>query len=131
MYLYIYSVDKLPMTESLDLITSETEVWSMFADPVLDSLLSNPEDKIHLRWTNVKDSSDQKERPDGIILVKSQSRWGRNYGHGEAKIAEPKDNVYVLAWDLCRLGYFNKSLINTTNTKMAFAFQVKGMARLI
>ncbi|KAG0189662.1 hypothetical protein DFQ28_003120 [Apophysomyces sp. BC1034] len=43
-------------------------------------------------------------------------------------LAEPTDNAYVLAWDLCRLAHFNKCLINTTSTKAAFAFQVKEFA---
>jgi hypothetical protein len=99
----------------------------MFADLFLDALLSSPEDKVHLRWTNIKDSMDEKECPDGIIALKSQSRWDRNYGHGEAKIGEARDNFNVLVWDLHRLAYFNKTLINTTDTNMAFAFQVKGI----
>ncbi|KAG0176762.1 hypothetical protein DFQ28_002442 [Apophysomyces sp. BC1034] len=121
-------MEKLPLCQPLEAITSETELWSAYADPVLDSLLSSPEEWIHLRWTNKKDTDDGVERPDGVISVLSQLRWGRNYGHGEVKIAEPTDNTYVLAWDLCRLAHFNRCLINYTSTKAAFAFQVKELA---
>jgi hypothetical protein len=57
----------------------------------------------------------------------SQSQWSRNFGHGEAKIAEATENYHVLAWDLCRLGYFNRNIINKDNVKPSFAFQSKGM----
>ncbi|KAF7730840.1 hypothetical protein EC973_001358 [Apophysomyces ossiformis] len=90
----------------------------------LDFFLSSPEEWIHLRWIPMKGV----ERLDGVISVLSQLRWGRHYGHGEVKIAEPTDNTYVLAWDLCHLAYFNKCLINHTSTKAAFAFQVKELA---
>ncbi|KAI9310324.1 hypothetical protein BX666DRAFT_2009560 [Dichotomocladium elegans] len=56
----------------------------------------------------------------------NQSLWGRNYGHGEVKVAELTDNVHALSWDLCRLAFFNKAQINDANTRSAFAFQVKG-----
>lgn len=29
--------------------------------------------------------------------------------------AEPTDNKFMLAWDLCRLGHFPKEMIHTTN----------------
>ncbi|KAI9310327.1 hypothetical protein BX666DRAFT_2009580 [Dichotomocladium elegans] len=119
-------IEKLPLKAPLDLLTSETELWSKYADPVLDSLLSSPEERVHLRWTNLKCNDDDAERPDGIISVMNQSRWGRNYGHGEVKVAEPTDNVHALSWDLCRLAFFNKAQINDANTRSAFAFQVKG-----
>jgi type I restriction-modification system DNA methylase subunit len=43
----------------------------MFADPILDALLSNPEENTHLWWTNIKDNVDEKEHPDVIIALKS------------------------------------------------------------
>lgn len=59
--------------------------------------------------TNQKDTVRGVERLDSVIIVLSQSRWGQHFGHGEAKIAEPKENNYVLAWNLCRLAFFNKN----------------------
>ncbi|KAI8888813.1 hypothetical protein K501DRAFT_172412 [Backusella circina FSU 941] len=56
----------------------------------------------------------------------SQSNWTENLGHGEAKSAENTENYYVLAWDLCRLGHFNKNVINKNDVKPAFAFSVQG-----
>lgn len=54
----------------------------------------------------------------------SRLRWGHSHGHGEAKIAEPTDNNYVLVWDLYRLRSCNKCIINAINTEADFAFQV-------
>ncbi|KAG1205925.1 hypothetical protein G6F35_011371 [Rhizopus arrhizus] len=118
-------MEKLPMREPIERCTSETEIWSAYVDPVLDSLLS-PEEGVHLRWTNKKDIQEEGERPDSIVSIMSQSQWSRNFGHGEAKIAEATENYHVLAWDLCRLGYFNKNIINKDNVKSSFAFQSKG-----
>ncbi|KAL1935232.1 hypothetical protein VTP01DRAFT_4372 [Rhizomucor pusillus] len=73
------------------------------------SLSTSPEERTHLLWTNQKDTVRGVERLDSVIIVLSQSRWGQHFGHGEAKIAEPKENNYVLAWDLCRLAFFNKN----------------------
>ncbi|KAG0743341.1 hypothetical protein G6F57_007367 [Rhizopus arrhizus] len=119
-------MEKLPMREPIERCTSETEIWSAYVDPVLDSLLSSPEEGVHLRWTNKKDIQEVGERPDSIVSIMSQSQWSRNFGHGEAKIAEATENYHVLAWDLCRLGYFNKNIINKDNVKSSFAFQSKG-----
>ncbi|KAG0169899.1 hypothetical protein DFQ30_003112 [Apophysomyces sp. BC1015] len=76
---------------------SETEIWAMFADPVLRSIFSRPEELVHLRCT---------------ISVVSQLYWGRSWGFGEAKNYEPTDNNHSLAWDLVRVAMFNKALIN-------------------
>ncbi|KAI7859563.1 hypothetical protein BDC45DRAFT_218910 [Circinella umbellata] len=119
-------MEKLPLVEPLDLMTSETEVWSGYAYPILDSLLSIPEEKVHLRWTNTQDVDDNPERPDSVITIISESRWSRNFGHGEAKVSEPTDNVALLSWDLCRLAFFNKNSINKNETSFSFSFQVKG-----
>lgn len=115
-------MEKLPLREPIKRITSETEVWSGFVDPVLDSLLRDPEQGVHLRWTNQKEANNEDERPDAVISVLSQSQWGRTLGHGEAKIAEGNENYYVLAKDLCRLGYFNRASINKDNVSTCFAF---------
>ncbi|PHZ08289.1 uncharacterized protein RHIMIDRAFT_247911 [Rhizopus microsporus ATCC 52813] len=80
---------------------------------------------IECKRTNQKDIQEG-ERPGGIVSIMSQSQWSRNFGHGEAKIAEATENYYVLTWDLCRLGYFNRNIINKDNVKSSFAFQSKG-----
>lgn len=117
---------KLPPRQPIKKITSETEVWSGFVDPVLDSLLSDPEQGVHLRWTNQKENDNEDERPDAIISVLSQSQWGRTFGHGETKISEANENYFVLAKDLVRLGYFNRTTINKENVPCALAFQSNG-----
>lgn len=118
-------------------------------DPVLDSLLSNPEKRIHLRWyfysvqydehqiysqvairTNQKCNDAGLERPDGVVSIVSQSNWGRNYCHGEVKVADKKEDKFLLAWDLVRLASFNKSLIDEADTPSALAFQLKGMEQI-
>jgi hypothetical protein len=43
-------MEKLPMREPIERCTSETEIWSTYVDPVLDSLFSSPEEGVHLRW---------------------------------------------------------------------------------
>lgn len=71
---------------------------------------------------NQKDIQEESKCPDGIVSIMSQSQWSRNFGHGEAKIADATENYYVLAWDLCRLGYFGRSIINKDNVRSSFAF---------
>jgi hypothetical protein len=46
----IFRMEKLPITEPLIAITSETEAWSTYVDPIVVSLLSSPEEGVHLRW---------------------------------------------------------------------------------
>lgn len=82
---------------------------------------------IECNRTNKKDCQEESHRPDSAVSIMSQSQWSRNLGHGEAKIAEASENYHVLAWDLCRLGYFNKNIINKENVSASFAFQSKGM----
>ncbi|KAI7862412.1 hypothetical protein BDF14DRAFT_1886101 [Spinellus fusiger] len=88
------------MREPVKQLTNKTEIWGDFVDPVLDPLLSSPEEGVHLRWTNLKDT-EEGERPDCMISIMSQSQWSRRLGHDKAKIAEVTENYYALAWDLC------------------------------
>ncbi|KAI9472297.1 MAG: hypothetical protein EXX96DRAFT_530394 [Benjaminiella poitrasii] len=119
-------MEKLPLVQPLEGCKSENKLWNTYVDPLLDSLLSNPENGVHLRWTNLNDTEQGSERPDSVISVMMQSNWGESLGYGEVKIAEPTDHKFMLAWDLCRLGYFSKETINTTNNKSSISFQVKG-----
>ncbi|KAG0189846.1 hypothetical protein DFQ28_002821 [Apophysomyces sp. BC1034] len=95
---------------------SETEIWAMFADPVLRSIFSRPEELVHLRCHPQDKPEDWRIRellrPDSTISVVSQLYWGRSWGFGEAKNYEPTDNNHSLAWDLVRVAMFNKALIN-------------------
>ncbi|KAG0179279.1 hypothetical protein DFQ29_002281 [Apophysomyces sp. BC1021] len=65
-------MEKLPQHSLVDLIDSETELWSAYGDAVLDALLSDPENKVHLRWTNQR-CNDGQERPDAVISIINQS----------------------------------------------------------
>ncbi|KAI9476035.1 MAG: hypothetical protein EXX96DRAFT_540594 [Benjaminiella poitrasii] len=91
----IASIQKI--VNPLEGCKSENELWNTYIDPLLDSLLSNPENGVHLRWTNLNDNEQGSERPDSVISVMMQSNWGESLGYGEAKIAEPIDNKFMLA----------------------------------
>ncbi|KAG0985382.1 hypothetical protein G6F57_008865 [Rhizopus arrhizus] len=99
-------MEKLPLVQPLEGCKSENELWNTYVYPLLDSLLSNVENGVHLRWTNLNDTEQGSERPDSVISVTMQSNWSENLEYGKAKIAEPTDNKFMLAWDLCRLGIF-------------------------
>ncbi|KAL0088412.1 hypothetical protein F4703DRAFT_1734696, partial [Phycomyces blakesleeanus] len=102
----------------------ETEVWSMFIDPIIDGLLSDPEENYHVRWTKTKDNNNDQERPDSVVCKMVESTWAHSVGCGECKVAEVNNNLYILAWDLCRLGYFNKHSINENMIRKAVAFHI-------
>lgn len=121
-------MEKLPLIKPIERCKSENEIWNTFIDPVLDPLVTNIEEGVHLRWSNLNDTEQGPERPDSAISVLVQSNWGKNLGYGEAKIAEPTDNKFMLAWDLCRLGYFSKENINNNNNEASVSFQIKGHA---
>ncbi|KAI9005823.1 hypothetical protein CLU79DRAFT_824718 [Phycomyces nitens] len=118
-------MEKLPVVQPLEGCKSENELCNTYVDPLLDSLLSDPENGVHLRWTNLNDTDEGLERPDSVISI-MQSNWGNNLGYGEVKIEEPTTNKFMLAWNLCRLGHFSKDTINTTSNKSSISFQVKG-----
>ncbi|KAG1464220.1 hypothetical protein G6F55_001923 [Rhizopus delemar] len=54
--------------------------------------------------TSLNDTEQGSERPDSVISVIMQTNLGKNLGYREAKIAEPTDNKFMLAWDLCHPG---------------------------
>ncbi|EPB83302.1 hypothetical protein HMPREF1544_09948 [Mucor circinelloides 1006PhL] len=80
----------MPLVQPLEGCQSENELRNTYANPLLDSIMSNVENWVHLRCL---------ERPDSIISVTMQSNWGESLEYGEAKIAEPTDNKFMLAWD--------------------------------
>ncbi|ORE01230.1 hypothetical protein BCV72DRAFT_310237 [Rhizopus microsporus var. microsporus] len=43
-------MEKSPSREPIERCSNETDVWSTYVDPVLDSLLSNIEEGAHLKW---------------------------------------------------------------------------------
>lgn len=61
-------LQKLPATplKSHDTIT-ENELWSTYYDPVLSCLVSDPDELVHLCWTNSLPNENGKTRPDAII----------------------------------------------------------------
>lgn len=43
------------------------------------------------------------------------------------KLQKPPKITMFFAWDLCRLGYFSKNVVNKDSIRSSFAFQSKGM----
>lgn len=66
-------MEKLPLVQPLEGCKSENELWNTYVDPILDSLFSNIENGVHLRWTNLIDTEQGLERPDSVISVIMQS----------------------------------------------------------
>lgn len=43
-------LERLPLVTLLETDDSDIETWSLHGDPILGSLLSDPENQVHLRW---------------------------------------------------------------------------------
>lgn len=70
--------------------------------------------------------AEQLIRPDAIVSLIKQLRWGGHAGVGEVKISEPTSNNYNLALDLVRISMLSKTLVNSEDLKAVLGFQVNG-----
>ncbi|KAI7861429.1 hypothetical protein BDF14DRAFT_1711995, partial [Spinellus fusiger] len=61
---------------------SESELFTTYVDPILSSLVSDPERNTLLRWSN-KTSKENDFRLDATITKLKQMKYHHNLGHGE------------------------------------------------
>ncbi|CAG8542975.1 991_t:CDS:10, partial [Dentiscutata heterogama] len=111
----------------------ELELCTTYIDPILSQLFMDPDRDVFLRWSN-KEAMESKVRkpigrakqPDAIINEINQLSWGLSKGHGEAKVQEEMNNLYLLCTDLIRIAIFNKDAIDFYNMNCMLGFQVVG-----
>ncbi|KAF0427121.1 hypothetical protein F8M41_006108 [Gigaspora margarita] len=111
----------------------EVELCTSYIDTILCPIFSDPDSDVLLRWSNkqVEESKARKytgraKQPDVIINEINQLSWGLSKGHGEAKVQEEENNLYLLCTDLIRVAVFNKDAIDFYNMNCILGFQVVG-----
>ncbi|KAG1373854.1 hypothetical protein G6F61_009828 [Rhizopus arrhizus] len=82
---------------------SENELFNMYFDPILSSIISDPEKNTLLRWSNKKPEENKGMRPDATITKIQQLKYGYNLGHGEVKTKSSTCDNHALAHDLLRI----------------------------
>ncbi|KAI9254089.1 hypothetical protein BY458DRAFT_521456 [Sporodiniella umbellata] len=90
----------------------ECELFTMYFDPLLSALFSDPDKNILLRWSNVT----------------CNENFGPSLGFGEVKLARPTTDNHALCLDLLRLGAFCKDTIDMNKLQAALAFQINGFS---
>lgn len=107
----------------------ETELWSLFIDPIMSAMVADPARSVCLRWTNKKvreNTTFTRKRPDAVISKVVQLDYEESLGFGEVKLAEPNPDKNAICLDLLRLGVFSKSTIDENAMDGVLAFQVHG-----
>ncbi|KAG0176913.1 hypothetical protein DFQ28_006716 [Apophysomyces sp. BC1034] len=105
----------------------ESELWCTYFNPLLSFLISDPDQFIHLRWTNtIPNEKNGKTRPDAVVSEKLQLSFGANIGFGEAKVQKGSGSRVSLCLDTLRLAIFTKNAIDVNGLDAAIAFQIHG-----
>lgn len=122
-----YSLKKLPLTAIKDKTTiGEGELLTTYFDPILASILANPDENVLLRWANVTCDATRDKRPDATISKLTQLVFGPSLGFGEAKVAQATCDKYMLCHDLIRLAAFTKDTIDENKLYASLSFQIHG-----
>lgn len=122
---YIYftcSIQKLPSTPVNVKNTSETVLWSTHFDPILSTLLSDPDRNMHLQWSNSAPTERGSARPDAAIYHKQQGSFVGSRGYGEAK--PEGTSTHDISVDFLRLAVFCKNSIDVSLLDSTLAFQI-------
>ncbi|KAG9307562.1 hypothetical protein G9A89_023127 [Geosiphon pyriformis] len=114
-------IEKVPEFTSKSSV-GEFELCNTYIDPVLNSIVADPDRDVFLRWSNreapgskARKLTGRARQPDAIINTIDQLSWVSSRGHGEIKVQEEADNFYNLCTDLIRIGIFNKDGIDAYN----------------
>lgn len=104
----------------------ENELWSTYFDPLLSSLIGDPEWLVHLHWTNTIPNEKGKPWPNAVISEKKKKQlvFGSSVGYGEAKIQQGCSKSLRL--DTLRLTIFTKNAIDVNKLDGALVFQIHG-----
>ncbi|CAO3595732.1 unnamed protein product [Absidia cylindrospora] len=106
---------------------SESELWCTYFNPLLSFLISDPDQFIHMRWTNtIPNEKNGKSRPDAVVSEKLQLSFGGSIGFGEAKVQKGSGSRVSLCLDTLRLAIFTKNAIDVNTLDAAIAFQIHG-----
>jgi hypothetical protein len=125
-----YSLKKLPFTAIKDKTTiGEGELLTTYFDPILANILANPDENVLLRWANVTCDATEDKRPDATISKLTQMSFGPSLGFGEAKVAQPTCDKYMLCLDLTCLATFSKDTIDENKLNASLSFQIHGKQR--
>ncbi|SAL96970.1 hypothetical protein [Absidia glauca] len=118
---------KLPLVAIKDKESiGECELFNMYFDPILSSLLSNPDKNVLLRWSNVISAESGDMRPDATISKIHQRSFGASLGYGEVKVARQRTDHHALCHDLLRLGIMTKDTLDQNKLEGALSFQIHG-----
>ncbi|KAG0741368.1 hypothetical protein G6F57_001029 [Rhizopus arrhizus] len=104
----------------------ECELFTMYFDPILSALLSDPDKNVLLRWSNVTCDETGEMRPDATISKLCQRDFGPSLGFGEVKLARPSTDNHALCHDLLRLAIFAKDTVDINKLQAAMTFQING-----
>ncbi|CAO3658616.1 unnamed protein product [Rhizopus stolonifer] len=104
----------------------ECELFSMYFDPILSALLSDPDKNILLRWSNIRADETGEMRPDATISKLCQRDFGPSLGFGEVKLARPSTDNHALCHDLLRLAIFAKDTVDVNKLQATLTFQING-----
>ena len=121
------AMGELPLQAIKNKQTSgEYELTTTYFHPILSCILSSPEKRVLLRWTNIESDASGDKRPDATLTKLNQLAYGPSMGFGEAKVAQPTTNNNVLCHDLLRLEVFCKEAIDAHQWNSCLAFQIHG-----
>ncbi|KAG1447203.1 hypothetical protein G6F55_011211 [Rhizopus delemar] len=115
-------IQKLPSTPVNVKNTSETALWSTYFDPILSTLLSDPDRNMHLQWSNSAPTERGSTRPDAAIYHKQQGSFVGSRGYGEAK--PEGTSTHDISVDFLRLAVFCKNSIDVSLLDSTLAFQI-------
>ncbi|RIA90625.1 hypothetical protein C1645_683196, partial [Glomus cerebriforme] len=114
-------IERVPRTTLKDPI-GEVELCTTYIDPIVCPLFSDPDRE----ESKARKQIGRAKQPDAIINEIDQLSWGLSKGHGEAKVQEEVNNLYLLCTDLIRVAEFNKDAIDFYNMNCMLGFQVVG-----
>ncbi|KAI8092010.1 hypothetical protein BDF21DRAFT_377051 [Thamnidium elegans] len=104
----------------------ECELFTMYFDPILSALFSDPDKNVLLRWSNVTSDESGEIRPDATISEICQRDFGPSRGYGEVKLARPTTDNHALCHDFLRLATLAKDTIDMNKLQAALTFQING-----
>ncbi|ORE02358.1 hypothetical protein BCV72DRAFT_53925 [Rhizopus microsporus var. microsporus] len=117
---------KLPRDPIADVTNiSESELWSIYFDPLLSAIVSDNERNMLLRWLN-KQAEGNLLRPDASITLIDQLQFGAHLGFGEVKIVQPTCDKAALCSDFLRLTHLTKECLDSHLLDASFSFQIYG-----
>ncbi|KAG0776117.1 hypothetical protein G6F22_012801 [Rhizopus arrhizus] len=92
---------QVTLKSGIEVLSWECELFTMYFDPLLSALFSDPDKNTLLRWSNVTCDESADKRPDATISKIQQRDFGQSLGFGEVKLTRPTTDNHALCHDLC------------------------------